>query len=227
MVLIARVPGGEMFRSAARALQPDIVPTLVLGGAVAVVASALGATLSYIGARNVLASARFGRIVAWAALAWPASLLCLGALSLAAIPLFRLPGFEWLPLVAVLLVRWLVLPHELWWNFWMRVPVSLEEAAWVAGMPWWRALLIVYRRSAVAVFAASVLLTACFVINDLTVFVLLAPPGFSTTTLNVFSAVHYGPSSYLAALTVCQVTAIALLATLAVCLKLGPAHVAR
>jgi ABC-type Fe3+ transport system permease subunit len=140
---------------------------------------------------------------------------------------FRDTVFEWLPLIAVLLLRWLVLPYEVWSSFWNRMPVSLEESGWLAGQPWWGTLTQLLWKHGAAPFAASVLLTACFAINDLSVFVLLAPPGFSTTTLNIFSAVHYGPSSYLAALSLCQVLIVAALATTALSLGFQPTRAAR
>jgi len=216
--LVDRLPSATLMISAVQALRPDLAETLTVGLVVGAVATILGAALSYLGVRRIIRGARFVRVAAWAALAWPASLVCLGAISLGALPVARLWMTAWLPMIFVLALRWLVLSYEIWWSFWMRLPVSLEESCWLAGMPWWQASARLLHWNGAVAFGSAVLLVACFSINDLTVFALLAPPGFSTTTLNIFSAVHYGPPGYLAALCLWQVILIAALATAAMLL---------
>jgi iron(III) transport system permease protein len=216
VVLINRVPGLDALGTAFRALLRDLSGTLLLGLAVGIAVAMLAA---------ILARARVARTWAWGSLAWPASLVCLGAISLASLPAVREARLEWLLLAGVLIARWLVLAYELWWNFWMRMPRELEEACWLVGMPWWQATARLFWRQGGIALAASVLLVACFAINDLTVFVLLAPPGFSTTTLSIFSAVHYGPNSYLAALCLAQVLWISVIAVgAALLVKRATAH---
>jgi ABC-type Fe3+ transport system permease subunit len=218
VVLILRVPGFDALGTAFRALLPDLSGTLMLG---------LGVGLGVALLAAILARARIARAAGWASLAWPASLVCLGAIALASLPGVREARLEWLLLAAVLAARWLVLAYELWWNFWMRIPPQLEEACYLVGMPWWQATARLFWRQGGIALAASVLLVACFAINDLTVFVLLSPPGFSTTTLSIFSAVHYGPNSYLAALCLAQVLWISVIAAGAALLAArAPAHAA-
>jgi ABC-type Fe3+ transport system permease subunit len=217
VALVRAVASVDSVRAAFRSLAPELPATLALGVIVGIVATAVA---------MILSRARIGRAASWAALAWPASLVCLGALSISALPGVRALSLEWLPLGAVLVLRWLVLAYELWWNFWMRTSRSLEESCWMVGMPWWRALPRLFWRQGSITFAASVLLVTCFTINDLTVLVLLAPPGFSTTTLSIFSAVHYGPNSYLAALCIAQVLLLAALTVPAMYL-LRHSHAAR
>jgi ABC-type Fe3+ transport system permease subunit len=218
VVLIRRVPGLDALGTAFRALLPDLVGTLLLGLFVGLGVALLAA---------ILARARIARAAAWASLAWPASLVCLGAIALASLPGVREARLEWLLLAGVLVARWLVLAYELWWNFWMRIPPQLEEACYLVGMPWWQATARLFWRRGGIALAASVLLVACFAINDLTVFVLLSPPGFSTTTLSIFSAVHYGPNSYLAALCLAQVLWISVIAAGAALLAArAPTHAA-
>lgn len=218
IVLILRVPGFDALGTAFRALLPDLAGTLMLGLSVGLGVAVLAA---------ILARARIARAAAWGSLAWPASLVCLGAIALASMPGVREARLEWLLLAGVLVARWLVLAYELWWNFWMRIPAHLEEACHLVGMPWWQATARLFWRQGGIALAASVLLVACFAINDLTVFVLLSPAGFSTTTLSIFSAVHYGPNSYLAALCLAQVLWISVIAAGAALLAArAPAHAA-
>jgi ABC-type Fe3+ transport system permease subunit len=226
-MLLTRVPSVQVMSAAFRTWLPDLAGTLILGLGAGVATAVLAAVLALFEVRRLHRASRIGRVVAWAALAWPASLLCLGAIALASAAFARQPALEWLPILAVLVLRWLVLPYEVWRTFWMRIPPNLEESGWMVGLPWWQALGGLFWRQASVVFAAAVLLVAGFSINDLTVFVLLAPPGFSTTTLNIFSAVHYGPGSYLSALCLTQVLVVAALVAPAALLLLrrGSPHV--
>ena len=49
------------------------------------------------------------------------------------------------------------------------------------------------------------LLAFIFSFNELTMMVLVSPPGVSTLPVRLFSTVHYGPDSLLAALSLWQV----------------------
>ena len=87
---------------------------------------------------------------------------------------------------------------------------SLEEAACVFGVSWWRtALRIVCPLTwptAVGVWGLSFVF--CFGEIDATA--LLCPPGRNTLTMRVFSLMHYGPSPMVAALCVITVALILL-----------------
>jgi iron(III) transport system permease protein len=79
---------------------------------------------------------------------------------------------------------------------------SLEEAASVAGVTWWRQatgiLLPLVRPSVVAVWGLCLL----FSIRELDATVLVCPPGSTTLPVRLFTLMHYGPSRLVAALSV-------------------------
>jgi ABC-type Fe3+ transport system permease subunit len=92
------------------------------------------------------------------------------------------------------------------------VPPSHLEAARASGLgataTWWRVMLPQIR--------VSLLLSVCIAwvwsLNEVTLPVLLGPPGFSTLMLRIFQTVHYGPPELLAAYTLLHVSVIAIAA---------------
>jgi iron(III) transport system permease protein len=79
---------------------------------------------------------------------------------------------------------------------------SLEEAASVAGVPWWRqvmsVLIPILRPSLFGVWALGFL----FSLRELDATVLVCPPGSTTLPVRLFTLMHYGPSRIVAALSV-------------------------
>jgi iron(III) transport system permease protein len=79
---------------------------------------------------------------------------------------------------------------------------SLEEAASVAGVPWWRqvmsVLIPILRPWLFGVWALGFL----FSLRELDATVLVCPPGSTTLPVRLFTLMHYGPSRIVAALSV-------------------------
>ena len=91
------------------------------------------------------------------------------------------------------------------------VPPSLVEAAAVAGLPWWKRFLgiVLPLTGHWAVAAWGVAFVLVFAEAD--AIVLVAPPGVTPLPARLHSLMHYGPSAYVAALSL-LVVAIAAIA---------------
>ena len=84
----------------------------------------------------------------------------------------------------------------------------LEEAAVVAGAPWWRQLTEVFipllRPTLVALWGLAFI----FSFRELDAAVLVTPPGRTPLSVRLFTLMHYGPSRLVAALSVLTVAVI-------------------
>ncbi len=107
-------------------------------------------------------------------------------------------------LVLLLIARWLPLAHELQHAGVRSVPAFLEEAAWTHGTSWFRAFRHIVLRNSRSSLLATAVLVFVLAFNDLTLAALLAPPGWSTLPLRVFSTIHYGSASTLASICLWQ-----------------------
>lgn len=88
------------------------------------------------------------------------------------------------------------------------LPRQIEEAAEVAGIPWWRRLrAIALPLSKPALVVAWML---CFLLSfrEVDATVLVSPPGVTPLPIRVFTLMHYGPSRLVAALSLVSVFAI-------------------
>ncbi|MDX9975562.1 MAG: iron ABC transporter permease [FCB group bacterium] len=82
------------------------------------------------------------------------------------------------------------------------VPRRRDEAAAVAGVPWYRSVRGVLLPPVAPALAALWGLTFLFTLRELDAAVLVAPPGRSTLAVRLFGLMHYGPSRLVAALSV-------------------------
>lgn len=95
------------------------------------------------------------------------------------------------------------------------VPPELDEAARVHGVARWRIMTRVYVVLCLPVLAAAWILVFAFSVGELNASVLVSPPGFATAGVRLFTLLHYGMNTVVAAL------AIILLAAAVVPLVLG------
>jgi iron(III) transport system permease protein len=197
---------------AAGVLQDEVVTSFGLAGATALVATVLGIAGSHALARGTVPGPWIVRGAVLGTLALPSAALGLGT-----ILLWNRPGIVgWvyvtgLGLLLALVARFWPISVELGARAWAQLPVTLEEAAYVAGrtptaMLWHIGLPRLWRAWLGIAFVVAIL-----TLNELALLTLLAPPGMSTMSLRIFSTVHYGPASLLAALCALQVAMVAAL----------------
>jgi iron(III) transport system permease protein len=93
-----------------------------------------------------------------------------------------------------------------------RVSPRVYESARIAGVHWWRVIgglaLPLALPYAIAVWIVAFVLA----LGEVDAAVLLSPPGVSTFALRLFSLMHYGPDSFVAALSLLTAIGIAVLA---------------
>ncbi len=105
-------------------------------------------------------------------------------------------------------MRWLPVAFELLLLGWLFVNEKQENSALLFGKSWWSVVknvhIPVMKPFILAVFVL------CFILafNELTMMVLLSPPGMTLLPSRIFSVIHYGPDNLLAAICVIQVLTI-------------------
>ena len=85
---------------------------------------------------------------------------------------------------------------------------SLEEAAVLAGVPWHRRLTGIVVPLLWPALAAAWGLGFLFTVREVDATVLVCPPGVTTLPVRLFTLMHYGPSSDVAALSLLTVTLV-------------------
>jgi len=186
----------------------DIIDSVRLASLVAAIATIPSLLAAYASSRAENKIDHLGRGVAVLALVTPIGLWALGTSLLSANLPFSPVGTVGVALAIGIGLRTLTPSMEIFASVFRGVPVSHEEAGRAAGLSnrtiWARVLAPqLLEPMFVAFFVAWV-----WALNDVTVTVLLAPPGFSTLMLRIFQSVHYGPPEYLAALVVIHITMI-------------------
>jgi iron(III) transport system permease protein len=210
--LLGMIRSPSDFLVAANVLRDEAATSFGLAGATALFTALLGIAGSHTVARGTIPAPWVVRGAVLGTLALPSAALGLGA-----ILLWNRPGaMGWvyvtgLALVLALVARFWPIGVELGARAWAQLPVSLEEAAYVAGrtptaMLWHIGLPQLWRAWLGIAFVVAIL-----ALNELAMLTLLAPPGMSTMSLRIFSTVHYGPASLLAALCALQVALVAAL----------------
>jgi iron(III) transport system permease protein len=200
MAIVNTVAGPDAFIALWPSLWRDALSSTLLSLALVGVVIPLAAVTGYSMQRGVLRRATAVRGVLAATFAVPSALL-----GLAGISLWNWPGTVGVvytsgaAMVLTLVARWLPLAHELQYVAFRSVPASLEEVAWANGVPWLQSMRQVVLSSSRESLLATAILVFILTFNDLTLTALLAPPGWSTLPLRVFSTVHYGSASTLAA----------------------------
>lgn len=98
---------------------------------------------------------------------------------------------------------------------WRKLPLGQEEAGYLAGCAprrvAWDILLPLLKGPLLIVG----IIVFIYLFNNLSLYVLLAPAGVSTLPLRIFSTVHYGPDTLVAAMCLFQVLILALPAAIA------------
>lgn len=93
-----------------------------------------------------------------------------------------------------------------------RVSPRVYDAARIAGIPWWRALHGIALPLALPYVIAVWIVAFVFALGEVDAAVLLSPPGVNPFALRLYSLMHYGPDSFVAALSLLTAIGVALLA---------------
>jgi ABC-type Fe3+ transport system permease subunit len=197
-----------VFGQVIASVDSDITDSVRLASLVAMIATIPSLLGAYASSRAESNGDHLGRGVAVLALVAPTGLWALGASVLSANLPFSVSGSVGVALAVGIGLRTLTPTMEIFASVFRGVPVSHEEAGRAAGLSngtlWTRVLAPqLVEPTFIAFFVAWV-----WALNDVTVTVLLAPPGFSTLMLRIFQSVHYGPPEYLAALVTIHITMI-------------------
>lgn len=154
----------------------------------------------------------FIRLGVWLLLAFPISLLGLGVLEL--VSSLHLNTYFWfmeIVLITSLSIKALPFVFEISQIGMKKIANSQYSASLLSGMSPMEYLWHIAIPQTKQYWIAAGLVAAVISISDLALTVLLSPPGASSLTLRIFSFVHYGPDSLVAAMCLLQIIFIACL----------------
>lgn len=204
--LVYATGGWAMLGRALAMAWQDTLSSALLATLAAVFAVVLALLGAYGCVRRLGPAGPWLRFVPTLMLVLPASLLGLGFI------LFwnRSGWMGWvyhsgLVMVFAVAARWLPVTFEVLVGAWSQLARRQEEAAYVAGAHWFNTFRFILLPQLAPALRIAALLAFIFAFNELTMMVLLSPPGVSTLPMRIFSTVHYGPDSLLAALSLSQV----------------------
>jgi len=184
----------------------DTLSSTVIAAAATVLATALAMLGAYGYMRGLRPAGAWLHVVSVLMLVLPASLLGIGF-----IVLWNQDGWlGWLYRSGAVVVlglgaRWLPVAFEVLTAAWAQLPAAQEDAAFSTGVPWFAAFRNILLPQVLPAIRIAALLVFILAFNELTMMVLLAPPGVSSLPIRIFSTVHYGPDSLLAAASLWQV----------------------
>jgi len=199
----------EMFFRAFELVKTDLLNSTLFAGfvSIVIVLFALYASYGYVRLKSHYKEGL--RIIIFLMLVLPASLLALSLISF-----WNQEGMmgwfyqsEGIVVLGVS-IRWLPIAFEILLIGWLFVNEKQENAALVFGVGWWSVVKNIHFPQ-MKPFILSVFIL-CFVLafNELTMMVLLSPPGLSLLPGRIFSVIHYGPENLLAAICLIQVITI-------------------
>lgn len=193
----------------------DIITGLVVAAGTATVFTAVTFLTAYALRGSRLRTSV--RAIAVAAFVLPGPLLALGMIAL-----WNRPGFPalvydslWI-LVLAAGARFFVLGDAPFSAGLSRLDARLEESAAVSGLSPWRTLVFIVRPLTLPYFLMVWTLLFIVTLGDVDTAVLLAPPGYSTFAVRLFSLMHYGPDSFVAALSLMVALGVAAVAGVSV-----------
>lgn len=207
--LASRVTGWSVFVRALRSGWADALAGLGSAAVISVAISGIALLVAYSCQRKLVPAGNWIRWLSLFILVIPNSLVGVGfvaALSGLAIPAGL--SLSVAVLMVAQLIVWFPLALEFFILAWVRIPPALEDVAYMTG----NRFVSVFRRilmpqlSVPVLSVTLLLLILCF--NELTLLVLLGPPGWSTLPARLFSTIHYGPESLIAAYSLLQIVVI-------------------
>lgn len=184
----------------------DILTSVAISILATLVALGLGVLVAYVVSRRLAPAGNGFRFLSLLMLILPAALLALGYINVwnqgAMADVLYSTGIV---LVIALGVRALPICTESMSIVWNHISPAQEHAAYlVGGSPFAAFITILLPQIKNALWVVG-LLIFIFLFNELSMYVLLAPPGVSTLPLRIFSTVHYGPDNLVAAMCLLQI----------------------
>ncbi len=220
-VLVWRSLPLRSYSEAVATAKEEIVTSLFVATAAATVITALAFSIAYLQRRKWGLSQGSMARWDWSHFLRLASLLSLApflasgpVIGIALIATWNRPGIPALVYDSILVVvfacvaRFLFFAQRAFDAALSDVHASLEEAAFVSGVPWWRQvgciLLPLMWPVVIGIWGLSFVLC----MGELDATALVCPPGVTTLPVRIFSLMHYGPSRLVAALSVITVIVI-------------------
>ena len=186
---------------AIRTCAPQIGHSVLVAAATATLTSILGFLLAFILHQATPRMRITAQVLSLPALLLPGTLHGLGIIRLWNRPgpcgwLYGTPGI----LVVAYLGRYLAVALLPGLHAMRRIPRALAEAARTHGLPASRIATGIYLPLLSRAFGLSWLLVFALTIAELNIAILLAPPGFSTLGVRLFTLLHYGMNTMVAAI---------------------------
>ena len=204
--LVALVGSLDFIIKALMMAWQDILTSVVISFLATLVALGLGVLLAYVVSRRLAPAGNGFRFLSLLMLILPAALLALGYINVwnqgAMADVLYGSGIV---LVVALGVRALPVCTESMSVVWSHISPAQEHAVYmIGGSPLSAFITILLPQIKNALWVVG-LLIFIFLFNELSIYVLLAPPGVSTLPLRIFSTVHYGPDNLVAAMCLLQI----------------------
>lgn len=204
--LVALVGSLDFIMKALMMAWQDILTSVVISFLATLVALGLGVLLAYVVSRRLAPAGNGFRFLSLLVLILPAALLALGYINVwnqgAMADVLYGSGIV---LVVALGVRALPVCTESMSVVWSHISPAQEHAVYmIGGSPLSAFITILLPQIKTALWVIG-LLIFIFLFNELSMYVLLAPPGVSTLPLRIFSTVHYGPDNLVAAMCLLQI----------------------
>jgi len=185
----------------------DVFSSALIASLASVITVSIALTLSYAHVRLQVKITYFIRMLLYFVLLMPASVLALGL-----IQFWNQEGWMgWVyqsggVLLIGLVLRWLAVAFELFHYGWRLIGVEQEHSVYLSGGRRWSAIWNIVLPQQRVLIAFVFALSFIFAYNEISMLVLISPPGFNSMTLRIFSAVHYGADHLLAAMSVVQLS---------------------
>ncbi len=184
----------------------DIFTSVAISILATLVALGVGVPTAYAVSRRLAPAGNGLRFLSLLMLILPAALLALGYINVwnqgAMADVLYSTGVV---LVIALGVRALPICTESMSVVWNHISPAQEQAVYaIGGSPFAAFITVLLPQIKSALWVVG-LLIFIFLFNELSMYVLLAPPGVSTLPLRIFSTVHYGPDNLVAAMCLLQI----------------------
>jgi iron(III) transport system permease protein len=210
LALFARSLPLRTYTSVWATARDEIVTGLLVAGASATLLTTLAFALAYATRESRLRG--FVRYAALFAFVIPGPLLALGMIAQWNRP--GLPGAVYdsaAILVFACVARFFALGDAAFRAQQARLNPRLIEAASVAGVRWWRVLLGIELPLSLPYLLGVWVIAFVLSLGEVDSAVLLSPPGIGTFAVRLFSLMHYGPDSFVAALSLTTAVGVGVL----------------
>lgn len=208
--IISQIESWQQIATVVTTATRDTLNSIIMASMVTASSLSLGYFLGYSYARSIAPGGQWARILVMLPFVLPAALLGVATIQ----SWNNLPILNWaygfgLALIMVLALRLMPIATEVIGMGIRQIPQKSEEAAFVHSHSWYKSQTKFMLPQLRTTLIAAGLVIFCLAFNDLTTAILLAPPGVDTLPTRIFSYIHYGPDSLIAAICLWQITVLA------------------